>query len=151
MWPMLAGIGPVLGEGIAGYFVDPDSNQISWGYEYGSSFNSGYPATVIQDPYELVNANPKVAVLLDKAIASSGEAIAIAFIGREDTRSFGSSTCGLSSANQGFKLSDNSMLFLTVAYMADRNMKVYGSQIDPDVEVSNQDIIQYALEWLGLE
>ena len=23
MWPMLAGIGPILGEGIAGYFIDP--------------------------------------------------------------------------------------------------------------------------------
>lgn len=151
MWPMLAGIGPILGEGIAGYFVDPDSIQISWGYDNGTSFYHGYPMTVMQDPYELVNPNPKVAVLLDKAVASSGEAIAIAFIGREAAKSFGFSTCGKSTANQGFNLSDNSMLFLTVAFMADRNMNLYGSQINPDVEVNNQDIIQYALEWLGIE
>ena len=151
MWPMLAVIGPILWEGIAGYFIDPDNNQSSWGYDNGSSIINGYPQTVLQDPYDLVNPNPKVAVLLDKAVASSGEAIAIAFIGRENTRSYGFSTCGQSTANRGFTLSDNSTLVLTVSYMADRNMNLYGSQINPDVEANNQNIIQYAIEWLGIE
>jgi carboxyl-terminal processing protease len=29
MWPMLAGIGPILGEGTAGYFIDPDNENMN--------------------------------------------------------------------------------------------------------------------------
>ena len=30
MWPMLAGFGPVLGEGTAGFFIDPDGVGVPW-------------------------------------------------------------------------------------------------------------------------
>ncbi len=29
---MLAGVGPILGEGVAGSFVDPDGVKQTWGY-----------------------------------------------------------------------------------------------------------------------
>ena len=32
MWPMLAGVGPILGEGTAGYFIYPDGNTTAWSY-----------------------------------------------------------------------------------------------------------------------
>lgn len=32
MWPMLAGVGPLLGEGTCGYFLDPDGNASAWSY-----------------------------------------------------------------------------------------------------------------------
>lgn len=102
----------------------------------------------VKSSYELINPNPKVAVLLGKEIASSGEAIAVSFVGRENTKSFGTPTCGLSTANSGFKLSDNSILYLTVSYMADRNLNLYGSKIMPDEEANAQDIIQKAVDWI---
>ena len=37
LWPMLAGIGPVLGDGLAGAFIDPDGNVTHWGYAAGAS------------------------------------------------------------------------------------------------------------------
>ncbi len=148
MWPMLAGIGPILGEGIVGYFVDLDSRQTSWRYMNGSSFVNGNPITQLENPYELIIPNPKVAVLLDKEVGSSGEAIAISFIGRENTKSFGTATCGQSTANTGYKLSDNSTLYLAVAYMADRNLNLYGDQIFPDEEANAQNIIQKAVDWI---
>jgi hypothetical protein len=76
---------------------------------------------------------------------SSGEAIAISFIGRENTISMGSSTCGLSTANALFNLSDNSALILSVAYMADRNKIPYGIPITPDNQVDNENIIEWAV------
>ena len=112
MWPALAGIGPILGEGTAGYFIDPNDQQTSWGYSNGASINNQTPVVQLSNPYELINPNPKVAVLLDKGIASSGEAIAISFISRDNTKSFGSPTCGLSTANSGFNLSNNALLYL---------------------------------------
>jgi carboxyl-terminal processing protease len=148
MWPMLAGIGPILGEGIVGYFVDLDSRQTSWRYMNGSSFVNGSPITQLENPYELIIPNPKVAVLLDKEVGSSGEAIAISFIGRDNTKSFGTATCGQSTANTGYKLSDNSTLYLAVAYMADRNLNLYGDQIIPDEEANAQNIIQKAVDWI---
>ena len=148
MWPMLAGIGPILGEGIVGHFVDPDNNETVWRYEDGASKIGGQTMIKLDDPYELINPNPKVAVLIGPEIGSSGEAVVISFIGPENTRSFGSATCGLSTANSGFKLSDNSTLFLTVSYMADRNLNQYGGKVLPDEEASPQEIIQKAVDWI---
>jgi hypothetical protein len=85
---------------------------------------------------------------LDNGIASSGEVMAISFIGRENTRSFGSPTCGLSTANSSYNLSGNCKLILTVADLADRNKKSYGFPINPDQTSNNQTIIQDAVEWL---
>lgn len=39
MWPMIAGIGPILGDGTAGYFIEPDGTEISWGYSNGRSLS----------------------------------------------------------------------------------------------------------------
>jgi hypothetical protein len=148
MWPMLAGIGPILGEGTVGYFVNARGGTSSWRYIDGASFIGGTRITKVEDEYELISPNPRVAVLLNEKVVSSGEAIAISFIGRSDTRSFGTATCGLSTANSGYKLRDQSTLYLAVANMADRNLNVYGNQILPDVEANAGDIINKAVEWI---
>ncbi len=147
MWPMLTGIGPILGEGICGYFIDPDNREAPWTYENGVSSN-GFPIVAITNPYTLINQNPKVAVLLSNAVTSSGEAIAIAFVGRENARSFGNASCGLSTANAGFVLSDNSTLVLTTSVMADRNKNKFGFQVSPDTESDDQSILLDALDYL---
>jgi hypothetical protein len=148
MWPMLAGIGPVLGEGVAGYFIDPDSIQQVWSYSNGASQLESNSIIQVADFYELVNPNPKVAVLLNGAIGSSGEAITIAFIGRPNTKSFGVATCGLSTANTSFTLSNGYILNLTTAYMADRNQVIYGQTVTPDTAVSDNNIIQAAIDYI---
>ena len=148
MWPMLAGIGPVLGEGIVGYFIGPDGSAQSWSYSAGASRLNQSPLVQVSNTYELINSNPRVAVLLDRAVISSGEAIAVAFSGRENTRSFGSATCGLSSANTGFSLSDGSTLFLTTAYMADRERNIFGIPVEPDVTANENEIIQLAIDYI---
>jgi C-terminal processing protease CtpA/Prc len=144
MWPMLAGIGPILGEGIAGYFIGPDGTSTEWGYNNGAT-----PGFRLSNPYILKKPNPKVAVFIDEATASSGEAIAIAFKNRADTRFFGMSTCGLSTANQSFDMPAGGVLYLTVSTMADRTGQAYGKRVTPDVEDVNQTgYIQEAIEWL---
>lgn len=74
--------------------------------------------------------------------------MAVAFVGRENTRSFGSPTCGASTGNNTIKLSDGSVLILTVSYMADRNQKVYGIPVEPDEVVAPKEVVQRAVEWL---
>mgnify|MGYP006282857469 FL=1 len=149
MWPMLAGIGPVLGEGLAGHFIDPNGTEQPWSYANGSSRLNQIPVVKVSDPYELLNPDPRVAVLLDQAVISSGEAIAIAFIGRANTRHFGTASCGLSTANTTFSLPDGSSLFLTTAYMADREKNLFGGPVAPDVTLSgSNNIIAAAIDYI---
>ena len=162
MWPMLAGIGPLLGEGDhLGEFFTLDSHS-TWKYRNGvaAEIEDGkedpYPA-VAGAPYKLAG-NPKVAVLIDRGTGSSGEAIAIAFRGRPETRFFGDHTQGASTANDIVKLSDGASIWLTIGVDADRTGKQYMDGFDPDEAIrlgdkvlpDDQDpVLQGALRWLS--
>lgn len=146
MWPMLQGIGPLLDAEKCGYFIDADDEITPWIYQdiIVKSSEGNVPSNdMIMDQEKI-----RIAVLQDNGTASSGEAIVIAFKGRKNTKSFGSSTCGASTSNQGFPLSDGSILALTSAIMADRNMNKYGSQIFPDVSSTPENIVVDALKYL---
>jgi hypothetical protein len=150
MWPMIAGVGPVLGNGVAGYFAQTGDRPLGWGYQSdGWVFNGTSVVIRTSAPYTLISPAPRVAVLTDTAVASSGEALAVAFRARPNTRSFGSATCGLSTANQRFNLSDGATLFLTVAVLADRTLTPYGGALVPDESVPGDvEAVQRASAWL---
>jgi hypothetical protein len=153
MWPMLAGIGPVLGEGQVGAFVDPDGQETLWYYKNGQALWEDVVLAQVEGPvYELKRPFPPVAVLTGRQTSSSGEAIVIAFRQRPDTRSFGEPTSGLSTGNLGFPLSDGATLYLTVSTFADRSGEVYGGPVIPDEIVVGPDsedaIPQEAIDWL---
>lgn len=141
-WPMLAGIGPLLGEGIAGYFVDIEGNKVGWYYKNGASGDEEYKigTHISRRPYYLKKDVP-IAVLIGPKTTSSGEIVAISFIGKPNTKLFGEPTCGLSTGNENFELSDGALLFLTTVIDADRNNMLYGGKINPDVYIgfSNKD------------
>src|SRR5438093_4023326 len=81
---------------------------------------------------------PPVAVLTNGNTASAGEAVAISFRGRPSTRSFGSPTYGVPTANTFMKLSDGASILVTTAREADRTGRVYGidEKLQPDQQVS---------------
>lgn len=163
MWPMLAGIGPVLGDGLAGMFVDPGGATTRWYYGNGVAAvvsqggTSSVGARVSVTPYQLKRPDPPVAVLTGAGTASSGEAIVTAFRGRPATRSFGRGTYGVSTANRGFPLSDGAVIQLTVSRFADRTGRLYGESIAPDEMITASSItrdpatdptLRTAVEWL---
>ena len=155
MWPMLAGIGPLLGEGHVGAFVHPDEQQQLWYYADGQARLDEKPMfTASAEPsHQLAQSMPPVAVLIGHYTASSGEAIVVAFRGRPRTYSFGEETAGRSTSNQGFQLSDGAVIALTVATFADRTGQTYGSKIAPDQIVdqgtqSDDYVVKAAIEWL---
>ncbi|HEX6316014.1 MAG TPA: S41 family peptidase [Gemmatimonadaceae bacterium] len=148
MWPMIAGLGPILGEQTLGYFIDPDGVEFRWEYRGGVAIVNGMTAVAVPSPYTLRNADPRVAVLIDGRVASSGEATAIAFSGRPNTRFFGTATCGLSTANSAFGV-DGASLVLTVATIADRNKLAYGDTLSPhEVIPDNTAVVERAIAWL---
>lgn len=149
MWPMLAGVGPILGNGVCGAFIT-SSNQISkWSYTNGIAQIETTKIVEVTNPYNLLNQTYKVAVLTDNATASSGEAIAIAFKNTPNSKSFGLRTCGVSTANAGFPMSDGATLNMTTSFMADRTLKKYGETVTPDIEeVVAFEQINKAVTWI---
>jgi carboxyl-terminal processing protease len=146
MWPMLAGIGPLLGDGLAGRFVRVDTT-FTWGYREGYAWESS--DTIVHVPNPLVIAPaPWVAVLTDSNTASSGEVIALSFRGRPHTRSFGEQTAGLTTGNQDYPLPDGSILFLTVSVEADRTGRRYGGPVLPDSALAPAEALPAATSWL---
>jgi carboxyl-terminal processing protease len=165
MWPMLAGIGAVLGEGDAGTFETPDGGKVPWFYKAGQAGmhsaqgQDSISASASQPPYVLPGL-AWVAVLFDRGTASSGEALAISFAGRPHERSFGEHTAGYSTSNQMYPLSDGASLFLCIGTDLDRAGHSYPDGIDPDVKVPSPDsrptedtdqALHVAEDWLAVQ
>jgi carboxyl-terminal processing protease len=149
MWPMIAGVGPVLGEGVFGYFIDPAGAENVLEYRDGGSWDSGVVQQRVDAPYRVRRQRPRVAVLTDGLVASSGEATVLAFRARADARSFGTPTCGLSTAVENYPMSDGAMLNLAISYMADRTKTKYGFTVAPDEVVSDPgEAVERAVAWL---
>jgi C-terminal processing protease CtpA/Prc len=150
MWPMIAGIGPILGNGTACYFVDSDNVKNAIGYSDGAAHYDDNAVVAVSFPYTLVSPNSKVAVLVDHATTNAAEAVAIAFIGKSNARSFGTLTCGRAGGNQTYALSDGSVLYLTVAFLADRSETEQRGQLTPDELVNDPAMIfDKAVEWIN--
>ena len=135
MWPMLTGIGPILGDGAVGSFVAA-GGSVTWFYKDGET-GTRNPAgletvslTLQEGP--VMSPSAPVADLVDGSTASSAEAIAIAFHGRAATRFFGTKTAGKSTAVQPFKLDDGAELYLTTAIDADRTGQGFPDGFTPD-------------------
>lgn len=150
MWPMIAGVGPILGEDTLGFFIDPLGRQSAWEYRAGAAILSGNVLQRVDSIYRLLRERPRVAVLTDNLVTSSGEATLIAFRRRPNTRSFGTATCGLSTANAPFLLYDGALLILTNAVMADRTRFQYGDVIAPDeiILATPDAVVARAVAWL---
>ena len=148
MWPMIAGVGPVLGEGIIGWIIY-NNREYEREYRDGAAQSLGEAFSRVSDPYTLMQPYPKVAVLTDGLVNSAGEAMAVWFRGRPRTRSFGTPTCGHHHLQQDFPLTDGATLFLTTAQNADRLRTTYGGPIPPDEIIADpQGVMARAVAWI---
>ncbi|MBW8706929.1 hypothetical protein MBT84_45595 [Streptomyces sp. MBT84] len=156
MWPMLAVVGPILGDGEVGAFVDADGNNSVWSIKHGSPYADGKPAGW-SDGRPLAGSAPPVAVLTGKRTASAGEAVVVAFRGRPHTRFFGEQTFGVPTGNKPYRLSDGAVLILTEVKDADRTGRAYDAPIPPDEEIvkdprpvarNRDEVLQAARNWL---
>lgn len=130
-WPMLAGLGPLLGNGVYGYFIS-DSEKIPFSYENGAMMQGRHARCAATMPYSLVNERNTIVVLTGPNTASAGEIVALAFKGMNDVFIYGEPTAGLTTANATYNLSDGSVLVLTVCKEADRNGRIQEGKIQPD-------------------
>ena len=158
MWPMLVGIGPLLGSGPLGYFESRGKYQTRWFYDGGRAgtlTKRGLENVIskIDNPIKNCRRNAPIAVLIDRYTASSGEAVAIAFKGLPNTRFFGERSAGLSTANGPFELADGAVIWLTTGVDLDRDKAKYYSGVTPDVTVktsaTEDKVVEAASSWIS--
>jgi carboxyl-terminal processing protease len=132
-WPMLAGIGPLLGDGVYGYFV-ASGERVPISYHDGSACQGRHVICRVSDDhgYRTRAANKSIVVLTGRRTVSAGEIVALAFKGRQQTCLIGQPTAGLTTANATYSLSDRSMLVLTVCQEADFTGHICDGRIQPD-------------------
>lgn len=155
MWGPLAAVGPILGDGEVGAFVEADGKRTPWTIGNGTPrqyLATWGPATPLAHA-----AAPAVAVLTSSRTASAAEAVTIAFRGRPDTRSFGQATRGIPTGNDSHALTDGALILLTQAREADRTGRIHDGPLPPDEAVpddsrdlgSGQDrTLEAAAHWL---
>ena len=89
-----------------------------------------------------------MAVLTGGLVNSAGEAIAVFFRGRPDTRSFGTATCGHHHLLDSIPVGGGT-LSIVVAQHADRTGRRYAGPVVPDeVIVSEDDLFNRATAWV---
>lgn len=130
-WPMLAGVAPLIGNGVYGYFVS-DNETIPFSYQNGAVMQGRHTRCELNEPRLLSQSKRTVIVLTGPNTASAGEIVALAFKGIDNVYLYGEPTAGLTTANATYHLSDGSILVLTVCKEADRNGKVQEGKIQPD-------------------
>jgi carboxyl-terminal processing protease len=155
-WPMLAGLGPLLGNGVYGYFVS-SSEKIPFSYKDGKMMQGRQERCVVSFPYQASAREKTIVVLTGNNTSSAGEIVALAFKGMQNVYLYGEPTAGLTTANASYPLSDGSLLVLTVCQEADRTGRICEGKIIPDQRIiantnSGKDVIKSsAIMFLQIE
>ena len=164
--PMLDAARPLLGEGVPGYHLRPESVSAGWldvALEKASDGmflrpGARVPWTFSDEPeFQAAGELPPVAVLLSELTGSSAETLAIAFRGLEHARFFGEPTAGLTTSNLTVPLPDGAWMQLTDAVSMDRNGVRFDGPVSPDVLVpidwaelgtDTDSVLRVAIDWL---
>lgn len=165
MWPMIAGVGALIGEGTIGSFIHNSASQppVSWVYNNGAAcykkadMEQPEPITTASAPYPVLDYAIPVAVLTSSITGSSGEMTLVAFRGRPNLRTFGEATEGLTTAVAMHNLEDGAILGIAESVPADRTGYIYDSKIQPDEPIAidwrrcgspDDPVMQAAVAWL---
>ncbi|WP_162915473.1 S41 family peptidase [Paraflavitalea soli] len=153
-WPMLAGIGPLLGNGVCGYFVRK-ARVTDIRYREGAALHNNTTMCKVSNPVTLTDQQrQQIVVLTGPKTSSSGEILALAFKGMPQVRLMGEPTAGLTTANTTYDLFDGSTLVVTICQEADRTGRICEGKIVPDDIIKSdplkeEDVVKAnALMWL---
>ncbi|HEY5011259.1 MAG TPA: S41 family peptidase [Acidimicrobiia bacterium] len=150
MAPMLIAIAPILGDGrLIGF--RPLHGPTDWySYRDDALFEGHRVSMRAPKHVRLAAAAPRVAVLIGAETGSAGEAVAISFIGRPETRTFGLPTAGATSSPAYYALSDGAVLSFAAYSDVDRTGRTYLASIQPDhvvADINGNSALDAARQW----
>ncbi|MFK7784305.1 MAG: S41 family peptidase [Crocinitomicaceae bacterium] len=152
---MLEGIAPLFDtKTIASVRDENNEIQVTAEIKKGNFWYAGLNVFQAQENPTL--KNPKIAVLLSRWTASSGELTAIAFKGQENVKFFGEATAGYTTNNSFTIFDDQIALVISTGVFCDRNGISYDENVEPDEaaefnfadDLSKDEGIIDALKWL---
>ncbi len=134
---MLAGLGPILGEGINSQFYTADKSMIPCWYEDGVAgvgTDKRFPVCTVNHPYLIQNPGSPIATLIGNGTCSAGEQAAIALSSL--SKLYGEETWGNTTGNATVPIvkGDTRVVAIASSIMADRTGKLFGRKISPDIE-----------------
>lgn len=156
MYPMVTGLGTLIGDGIVGKLVSSSKATLfSWRILNGN-FIYDVPDVVTLKNNPKFKSLPKVAVLTSRWTVSSGEILATCFKGRPNTKFFGEATGGYTTNNNWEIINEQVILNISTGIYCDRNGNIYDKNIPVDVEIpfevvketEKDNCINEAIKWL---
>lgn len=158
MNPMMAGLGPLIGDGQVGRLVTGNGEVLdNWRIENGNFIYNSLQAVDLPQPLNF-KQDQKIAVLTSRWTTSSGELVATTLKNRTNTRFFGEATGGYTT-NTGWEYIGNDIILcISTGVFSDREGIVYDKNIPVDVEIpfqitskiKNDEAIKSAIKWLKL-
>ncbi len=137
MEPMISGLAPLIGVGFIAGAINKDNEIREYTIENGQFSN--YERLVCEmNNLPKIASDEKVAVLLSRYTASSGELVAVAFKGRENTIFIGEETAGYTTGNGYDKINDNLILLISQDVFIDRNKNRYDGKVGVDEYIEFQ-------------
>lgn len=147
MWPMMAGIAPLYGEGKLLSFVDRAGMHKVVSVQRGALHFDNRMNPPADGMPPLRGPVPTfVAVIIGSKTSSSGEITALGFKGKENVRFFGEPTDGKTTSNWSKRLENGGMLALTASRIAVRSAEVIDGPVVPDT--ASDTPIEEADAWL---
>ncbi|WP_308993956.1 S41 family peptidase [Mariniflexile litorale] len=142
------GLAPLFDNPLVGIYLNNKNNYneitcTNQDFKYGNQLQESltYNST-------LLNKNKKIAILIDKKTASSGEFLALAFKFQNNSKTFGKQTIGMTSHLAFYELKSGAILFLAQSYYYDINRNLIKEGIIPDVECDSEKSISKAMDWI---
>lgn len=160
IYPMLSGLGPLLGDGEVGFETDyQGQRQRTWEIRGGNFVIGGYQSTHLAAGKPNPGASHlPVAILIGPATRSSGTMVGIAFRHRPYTKLIGEATAaGYTTSNGYFQITPRLMMNLAAGFVADRKGQLYRKNLEPEIQVNLADDftnlqmdpkIRRAIDWL---
>ncbi|WP_126766595.1 S41 family peptidase [Aliidiomarina iranensis] len=146
--PMIISLAPFLPSGLDSYIWSPTSG-VSYLYSRSFAEHSSFSYLFsLSKRFPNALKDKPVAVLIDRNTGSSGEATLVQFLGRANTKTFGTRTSGASSNIHIMYMTDGAILGVANGYFVDREGKVYRNGIEPDIALGDRNIIDEVTSWL---
>ncbi len=152
MWPMLVALRPFLEDGELGSFRSANLIQ-AWTLEDNDVYLDGKTqsdgTSGASMTYKIKNGSKKIAVLINRRTASSGEAVAIALRTVKAAKFFGTTTNGFATANRPIRLGNKETLILTTSEMYDYKGVHFPQGIKPDFFIcKHAELVQAISKWI---
>jgi carboxyl-terminal processing protease len=156
MNPVIAGIGPLLGEGLIGGLVDR-KHKIKKLYEIHNGKFYDDKHLVVEFPTTKDMMHTKIAVLTSKYTSGAGEILAMMIKGRKHTKIIGEPTAGQVTFTTNIAIKKDLVMALSECFYQDRKGIIYKENIKPEILVEFESTADYAedkaiaeaIDWLN--